>query len=98
VTTSKGASPRPNLFTDPQDFHALHPQVAELVESAAAELRGAHRTMGPFVADRLAAAESYALRANAALSELLCADPRLLLPLVRLAVDAIAHQHPAAHE
>ncbi|AEM88950.1 hypothetical protein [Streptomyces violaceusniger] len=95
MTTNRGAQ---NLFTDPHDFHAVHPDTAELLEGAAAELRGAHRAMGPQVNERLAAAEVYTLRANAALAEYLGADPRLLLPLVRLAAEAIAHQHPAAQE
>ncbi|MFD8335639.1 hypothetical protein ACFV42_23710 [Streptomyces solisilvae] len=93
MTARKG--PRPTLFADP-GFHTQHPQMAELLESAATELRQAHGPAGQ-ADDRMAAAESYTLRANAALSEHLGADPRLLLPLVRLVVDVLAHHHPLQH-
>jgi hypothetical protein len=82
---------RPTLFSDPDDFYAQHPRTAELVDNAAAELCRAHGIRGQELQQALAAAESYTLRANAAFAEYLHADPRHLLPLMRLAVDAIAH-------
>lgn len=96
MTVSKhvGQGLRPTLFSDPNDFFAQHPQTAELLERAAAELLQAHRVGGTQVDERLAVAERYTVQANGLFCEFLGVDPLLVLPLVRLVVDALAHQHP----
>lgn len=94
---SKGAlPPRRSLFSDPDDFYALHPQTAEMIDTAADQLSRAHGMQGTELAETLYAAESCTLKANAAFAEYLGADPRALLPLVRLVVDASAHHNGCA--
>lgn len=82
-----------NIFTDPRDLHALHPDIAELLEGAAAGVRDAHTGNEAARAMSLMCAERCTLEANSKLVTVLggSVDPVILLPLVRLTVEAMAH-------
>jgi len=86
---------RRNLFTDPEDFHARHGDIADRMEQAVHWLHGAHQVPGgsDAWAECLVRAEHEALAANAELVTVLGGgvDPARLLPLVRLAIEAMEH-------
>lgn len=88
-----------NLFTDPNDLYAVHPDIGGHIEEAAHELVQAHRHTGALeIGGCLARAEAATLRANAAFASVLGpgADSAKLLVLVRLAVEALAHRGAVA--
>lgn len=84
---------RRNLFLDPEDFHHLYPGIAALIDSAARDVRDAHTDDEDARMEALVHAERFTLAANSQLVTLLGGgvDPVALLPLVRLAVEAVAH-------